>query len=939
MKAAKIASPAKSRGFLVPILLAVILAALFWKSFLSGYVHFSNDGPLGQQMTAQLRLPDGFTGCWGDLNGIGGNAGAFAPDINSMICWMFGPVGYAKFLAPTALFILGLGAWTFFRQLKLSSLAAAMGALATALNSTFFSAACWGVASQQIAIGMDFFALALVVSNVPETAVMIRCARWMLAGLCVGVNVMEGADNGAIFSVFIAAFVLFKTLVDENGAVITKVARGIGRITVIAVFAGFIATQTIVSLVGVEIVGIVGTGQDAESKAQHWDFATQWSIPKKETLGLFVPGLFGYKMDTPKDMMSALQDSYKGGEYWGGVGRDPNIDRYFDSGKKDSPPPGMMRFSGGGNYCGILVSLIAFWAMAQSLRRKNSVFSDPQRRLLWFWMAILVVSVLLMWGRFAPFYKFFYMLPYASTMRNPCKFIAMFSWAFVIIFAYGVHGLSRRYLEIPAGSMKSSVAQFQNWWKNIRGFDRKWTIGCGIAFAASVLAWLIYASEKTDLVKYLQMVGPFRAKTEDIAAFSIGQFGWFLLFFAAAILLFILVIAGFFSGRRARLGGILLGALLIVDLARGDLPWIIHWDYIQKYEVGTLNSVVDFLRDKPYEHRVAYSLPYPLSTPSQFTLFEQLYKIEWNQHHFLYYGIQCLDNIQNSRPPVDLAAFDTALQPRLTQDSSGQTMIDPKGLYLLARKWQLTDTRYLLGPAAFMDVMNQQLDLGQNRFRIVTRFNVVSKPGIAQPMRLEELTAAPNDNGDYALFEFTGALPRAKLYSNWQVSTNDTATLQTLADANFDAQQTVLVSTPLPVTPITGMTNQNSSTVEFKRYTPEDSAFKGKKNDLWKKAGYCYAPKDMMFDANAAAPSVLLLNDKYDSHWSALVDGKPAPIFRANYIMRGVYLAPGAHTVEFQFALPNRPLYVSLVAISVGILLCGFLFFSGRRNSQTTRQP
>ena len=30
------------------------------------------------------------------------------------------------------------------------------------------------------------------------------------------------------------------------------------------------------------------------------------------------------------------------------------------------------------------------------------------------------------------------------------KFLFIFSWAIVIIFAYGIHGLSRRYLEIPA---------------------------------------------------------------------------------------------------------------------------------------------------------------------------------------------------------------------------------------------------------------------------------------------------------------------------------------------------------------------------------------------------------------------------------------------------------------------------------------------------------
>ena len=39
-------------------------------------------------------------------------------------------------------------------------------------------------------------------------------------------------------------------------------------------------------------------------------------------LGLIVPGLFGYKMDTPKDMMPCFARCLQGGVYWGGVGRD-----------------------------------------------------------------------------------------------------------------------------------------------------------------------------------------------------------------------------------------------------------------------------------------------------------------------------------------------------------------------------------------------------------------------------------------------------------------------------------------------------------------------------------------------------------------------------------------------------------------------------------------
>ena len=839
---------------------------------------------------------------------------------------MLGAVGYSKFFPPITLFILGFSAWCFFRQLNFSPLAAALGALAAALNSNFFFTACWGLAGQLDAFSMDFLAMALVVSISSATPPLTRWIRLALAGLAVGVNVMEAFDIGAIFSLFVAAFVLFKALTDENGALLIKLGRGVGRIAIIAVFAGFIAAQTVVTQVGSSIVGIAGTGQDTQTKIQHWDFATQWSVPKKEALGLFIPGLFGNRMDTPNNMMESLQESYKGGNYWGGVGRDPAIDRFFDSGQEGSPPPGLMRFGGGGNYAGVLVALVALWAIAQSLRRQNPAFTETQRRFIWFWSVILIVSLLLALGRFAPFYKLLYMLPYVSTMRNPCKFLAVFSWALVILFAYGIHGLSRRYLEISAANSTSPLAQLKNWWTKARGFDRNWTLGCALAFIGSTLGWLIYAMEKPGLVRYLQKVGfPDEDMAKEIAAFSIGQVGWFIVIFALAVGLCTLVIAGIFAGRRAKLGGILLGTLLVMDLGRANLPYIIHWDYKQKYEIGSLNPIVDFLRNKPYESR-AIGLPYPAPTRLPFldSSFVDLYRIEWAQHLFPYYNIQSLDVIQMPRMPADLEAYEMTLRPH-SEDAA----------YVVARRWELTNTRYLLGYADYLDSFNERLDPAQHRFRIVQRFDVMPKPGVDQPTQLEQLTAVASQNGGCALFEFTGALPRVKLYSNWQVNTNNDAMLKMLVSTNFDPWQTVLVSTPLPGVPAANATSQNSSTVDFKRYVPDDPVFKGKRNGLWKQSGYCYAPKDIMFDAKTTTPSVLLLNDKFDPYWRVLVDGKPAELLRCNFIMRGVYLSPGQHTVEFEFSLPNKPLYISLAAIAVGLGLAGCLLISAKRKIVT----
>jgi hypothetical protein len=902
MKNSKPSPSSRPGAWRLPLLLLVVLGCLFWRSFLPGIVHFNNDGPLGAQNAAWQQFPQSITGCWYDLNSIGSNGGVFSPEISVLIRWIMGPVGLSKFFAPIGLWILGIGAWFFFRQLRLSPLASVLGALAAMLNSTFFSEACWGVATHEVAVGMDFVALGLVVSGTRETAWFICWARLALAGLCVGVNVMEAADIGALFSLFIAAFVFFQPMAEEGIPVFKKIVRGALHAALVAVFAGFIAFQTVAALVGSQIQGIAGTGQDAESKAQHWDWATQWSEPKIETLGLFVPGLFGYKMDTPKDMMPFLQDAYRGGSYWGGMGRSPELDRYFDGGSHGVEPsePGIfMRFSGGGDYCGILAALIAAWAIAQSFRRINSPFTNGQKKFICFWAVVLFVSLLLAWGRFAPFYALLYKLPYFSTIRNPAKFLAIFSWAMVILFGYGVHALSLRCLDVPAGNSNSISAKLKSWWAKAGNFDRKWMCICGGIFGASVLGWFIYASEKPALVNYLQARGfPDEDSAQQIIAFSIGQAGWWLVIFAAALALLTLVMAGCFAGPRARWGGLFLGAFLVLDLGRANLPYIIHWDYKQKYEVGSLNPIVEFLREKPYEHRVA---GLPFRPPQGLELLDELYRIEWMQHHFLYYNIQCLDIIQMPRMPEDLKSYLEALSPRGTLET----------IPLIARQWQLTNTRYLLGAAGYLDTLNQQLDPAQHRFRIAQRFEILPKPGIAQPTRLEELTAADNENGPYALFEFTGALPRAKLYSSWQVSTNDQANLDTLADLNFDPEKTVLISTPQKDLPAVA-TNENSGTVEFTSYTP----------------------KQIVFAANVLSPSVLLLNDKYDPNWRVTVDGRPAGLLRCNYIMRGVYLTPGAHTVEFQFSLPNKTLSVTLASIVVGILLCGFLLWNTRNRAK-----
>ena len=681
-------------------------------------------------------------------------------------------------------------------------------------------------------------------------------------------------------------------------------------------------------LIGTQIKGSTGE-TDNMTPEQRWDWATQWSMPPEELPRIFISGLFGYRMDTPRDM-AALGNLYEGGVYWGRVGRNPGVDPYreqFHAAGNTGTPPGIpdgaWRFNGGGEYAGVLVLAVALWALLQSLRRNDSIFTVMQRKLIWFWAGAAFVSLLLALGRYAPFYRLFYMLPHAANIRNASKFMHTFHWCLVILFAYGVHGISLRFLSrsealdpkrakgAAGGKTASAVTPV------IGSFERKWIIGSIIAVVLSLVAWLVYASNRDALIKHLMEVNfPDRGFAARIASFSIGEFGFFVLFLILAVVLLTMIFRGRFGGAGATAGAVLMGTLLVIDLVRSDLPWIIYQNWVLKY---ANNPVFQILQDKPYERRVALfpasrfikdMKQLPPEVAGAINYFENLYGVEWAQHQFQYYNIQAIEDVQRPREAADFKAYER-----------GPVAMVP------LRHWELTNTRYLLGPASLLEALNSQFDPGKGRFRILQRFD------------LQANGVALDTNGFYAIFDFTGALPRAQLYTDWQVATNDTAalkalqaaiptmgtnelnflkgvgtndllTLQKLASRSFDPHQTVLLEEPLKFPP---STNQNPGSVEITHY----------------------APKHLTLRAKATANCVLLLNDKYDPNWKLTVDGKPQEILRANFIMRGVLLPPGEHTIQFDFGPPLRALYVSLGAIFLGLVLVGVLVVGNRREHPT----
>ena len=91
----------------------------------------------------------------------------------------------------------------------------------------------------------------------------------------------------------------------------------------------------------------------------------------------------------------------------------------------------------------------------------------------------------------------------------------------------------------------------------------------------------------------------------QILDFSKGEIGFYLLFLTGSIAIFLLIQSGAFGGARLKWGAIVVALLLVIDLARANAPWVRYYNYKLKY---ASNPIVDFLAQRPYEHRVATRL-------------------------------------------------------------------------------------------------------------------------------------------------------------------------------------------------------------------------------------------------------------------------------------------------------------------------------------------
>jgi len=192
----------------------------------------------------------------------------------------------------------------------------------------------------------------------------------------------------------------------------------------------------------------------------------------------------------------------------------------------------------------------------------------------------------------------------------------------------------------------------------------------------------------------------------------------------------------------------------------------------------------------------------------------------------------------------------------------------------MPRLWTLTNTRYILGPTQGLESL-----IGHNAFEMVTYLSLAG--------------GRYRDNGvqpaEAVLVRYKGALPRALFYHSWRVMPQ-TNMLPVLADEKWNPGAEVLVAGE---TAQAGGGGQGITPAKIEQYSRRHITIQG----------------------NLPSEGILLLNDQYDTKWRATVDGEPAELLRCNYVMRGVKVPVGQHTVEFVYQTEPLSLVLSLAGM------------------------
>jgi hypothetical protein len=509
-------------------------------------------------------------------------------------------------------------------------------------------------------------------------------------------------------------------------------------------------------------------------------------------------------------------------------------------------------------------------ALGIALVAVGTAFARRRQVALFFVIVTLVFGALGL-GRHTSLYDLYFFLPTADWFRGPNRFFVLTALGLAMLGGCGVDALQRQRVGRRALAGLLGIALL-------------------LAAAVSVLvAWFPSQSELVDAVgRQLQRAAALPGETS-----LRGRLAW-LCGYAWAAAAWLLAYLRWPKRRAA-----LVAALPIAAYASLSTSFLNYAALPDTHpELHRMPpSVVEFLRAEQGQQRI-YIVPWGALLPSRLLPRRRGAKPEPPQPvaaksgilHRLFvvddrenvYAARFAEYVARMRRPEDVANLDRFLATLGLTSAEGLPQgnfnVRPDGPNL--RLLDLLGTRFIVeGP--------------QTNF--------------AQALAPDRFPLAYESDG-VKVYRNTGELPRAFVVSGVEIIPQAGAVLDRLTSPDFDPLRTVILEDRPAHLPAAGAAPPRSD-VRFVTYDADA----------------------VTLAVRTSAPGFLVLTDQYYPGWTAEVDGLPAPIHRADYLFRAVYVDAGEHRVVFRYA-PRWLRWGMLGAGSAVALLALGLFVDWRRH-------
>jgi len=561
--------------------------------------------------------------------------------------------------------------------------------------------------------------------------------RWywpVLTGGALGAMLLEQQDVALFFGLFLAPYAIF-AIVRVSGWKWKPLVLKLVPCLVIALMISGGAAWSIYSE-NSQVEGVAET----KTPQQQWDFSTQWSVPMDECIDFIAPGYMGWRSHEPD------------GPYWGRTGQSADW-------KKTRQ--GFQNFRLEGVYLGVIPVIFCLFSVF-------AVFSGlapgrQSRQDIFFWIIVLVVSLLLAFGRYFPLYKIFFQLPMISSIRNPNKFLHVFQVALAFLAASGFNALWIKVCETGANHTKI-IKRFLYPLGGLAILFLGW--GCVNFFMESSIAtrfsqqgWGQYAAVIAGNINRAIFHGAL------ISLLCTG-FVWAV----TSPRLERQWVRGFLS--------VLLLLVVVVDILLLSRHYIKPFDV--ERNVGE-NVVVSYLKKNLGEQRI-YCM-------DQSGLYNQWLTIMFPFHH--------------------IPAFNIVQMPRMQPDY--KRFLQTLGNSPL-RLWSLAGVRYILTSSQTWNQLQQTPGFHETLSPVLGFNAMPGKDGVSVNK------ATSFHPAQQWILEYNKALPRFSLYGNWRVM-DDKQALATMAASAFDPQQEMIIAPEYEALLPSRSTTDNAGKVEVRNYT------------------------------------------------------------------------------------------------------------------------